>query len=84
MADRVKIGKRARENEREEKKNELGEMSKYSKTGLAQKEAGVKLDHVTIRETICKYALKHRCLFFYHGGNFPLTFHCVNGIFCFL
>lgn len=42
---------------KEEEKNELVEMSKYSETGLAQKEAGVKPDHVTIRER--RYANMH-------------------------
>lgn len=44
------MGKVARENEREEEKNEPMEISKYSETGLTQKEAGVMPDHVTIRE----------------------------------
>jgi len=44
------MGKRARENERDEEMYELVKISKYSETGQAQQEAGVMPDPVTIRE----------------------------------
>lgn len=82
------MGKRARDNEREEEKNELVKMSKYSETGLAQKEDGVKLDHVTNRERL--YANMHLnpdVCFSTMVGTFHWLFNgnfLFNSIFCLL
>lgn len=84
------MGKRVKENEGEEEKNELVKMSKYSETGLAQQEAGVMPDHVTIRER--RYANMHShtdvcfsIMVGLHGQlSIELMKYFLNYIFCFL